>query len=366
MARARPDRPRPLPEAGAPDEDPFGLALLDAPLPEAPPPEPAAPDASPDDGPRFAAGERVAVLPFGAVDHVLDYRAPEGGVEEGAFVEAPLGPRRIIGVVWGAGMGDFPAERLRPLVRRVDAPPLRAPLREFLERAAAYTLTPLPAMVRLATRAPGLADAPATRHVFRRGPREATRVTDARARVLAVLEERGGLSFTLGELASAAGVGTAVIRGLVTQGAIVEEEAPRDQPYPRLDLGGPGIALTPDQMLAAASLRIGAESRAFGATLLKGVTGSGKTEVYLEAGRRDAAPGPPSPRAAARDRPHRRLPRARRGPLRGVRRRVALGPDADRAAAALAHERHGGREPRRRRALRAVPALPRPRPDRRG
>ena len=74
-----------------------------------------------------------------------------------------------------------------------------------------------------------------------------------------------------------------MIKGLVAQGAVVEAEAPRDRPYPVLDIGAPGVPLTPDQMLAAAALRIGAEARTYNTTLLKGVTGSGKTEVYLEA-----------------------------------------------------------------------------------
>jgi primosomal protein N' (replication factor Y) len=233
--------------------------------------------------PWFAPGERIGVLPLGALDRLLDYRAPEGGCAPGAFVEAPLGPRRIVGIVWGRGAGDVPEARLRPVGRTLDAPPLRAGMREFLGRAADYTLTPLPAMVRLATRAPGLAEGPATRHVFRIGSGEAGRMTDARARVLRVLREHPEIAFTLSELASAAGVGTAVIRGLVAQGAVAEVEAPRDRPYPVLDLNHPGVALTPDQMLAAAALRIGAESRTYGTTLLKGVTGSGKTEVYLEA-----------------------------------------------------------------------------------
>ncbi|NAZ36752.1 primosomal protein N' [Rubellimicrobium sp. CFH 75288] len=236
----------------------------------------------PEEG-RFAPGERVGVLPLGALDRLLDYAAPEGGVSPGAFVEVPLGPRRIVGVVWGRGTGEVPAHRLRAIGRVLDAPPLRAPFREFLGRAADYTLTPLPAMVRLATRAPGLTEGPATRHVYRLGPAEPPRMTEARARVLRVLRAHPGLAFTLSELAQAAGVGTSVVRGLVEAGAVEEAEAPRDQPYPPLDLSGSGVALTPDQMLAAASLRIAVEGRAYGTTLLRGVTGSGKTEVYLEA-----------------------------------------------------------------------------------
>ncbi|WP_037280685.1 primosomal protein N' [Rubellimicrobium mesophilum] len=232
---------------------------------------------------RVPAGERVGILPLGALDRLLDYKAPEGGCSPGAFVEVPLGPRKIVGVVWGPGTGEVPEARLRPVARILDAPPLRAPMREFLGRAADYTLTPLPAMVRLATRAPGLTEGQVTHNVYRLGPREAGRMTDARTRVLAVLRDFPDRSFTLGELASQAGVGTAVIKGLVTQGAVVEEEAPRDRPYPVLDLGAPGVPLTPDQMLSAAALRIGAEAHTYNTTLLKGVTGSGKTEVYLEA-----------------------------------------------------------------------------------
>jgi primosomal protein N' (replication factor Y) len=62
----------------------------------------------------------------------------------------PLGPRKIVGIVWGPGTGEVPRRGCGPVSRILDAPPLRAPMREFLGRAADYTLTPLPAMVRLA------------------------------------------------------------------------------------------------------------------------------------------------------------------------------------------------------------------------
>ena len=46
-------------------------------------------------------GELVGVLTTQPLGRVLDYRAPEGGCGDGDFVEVPLGPRRVLGVVWG-------------------------------------------------------------------------------------------------------------------------------------------------------------------------------------------------------------------------------------------------------------------------
>jgi len=231
----------------------------------------------------FAEGEAVAVQTAQPIDRRLDYVAPPGGVALGAHVEVPLGPRRVTGVVWGPGEGGLDRARLRSVTRVLDAAPMREELRSFLARAAEYTLTPMPAMLRLATRAPGLGDPPALRRVFRRGERVPERMTAARARVMAVVEDYGGAAFTLGELAALAGVTTGVVRGLAAQGALREEEAPKDSPFPALDPARGGRALSPDQAAAAARLTAGVRAGTYGATLLKGVTGSGKTEVYLEA-----------------------------------------------------------------------------------
>jgi len=165
----------------------------------------------------------------------------------------------------------------------LDAAPMREEMRSFLGKVADYTLTPMPAMLRLATRAPGLGDPPSMRRIYRLGSGTPERMTDAREKVLGVLRDYGGLAFTLGELAEMAGVGTSVVKGLVAQGAVLEEDAPRDLPYPALDPGYGGKDLTPDQAQGAAVLREAVRAGGYGTTLLRGVTGSGKTEVYLEA-----------------------------------------------------------------------------------
>ena len=231
----------------------------------------------------FYEGDLVAVLTAQPIDRFLDYKAPESGCHLGAFVEVPLGPRKVLGVVWGKGAGDFDYAKVRSVMRVLDVAPMREEMRKFLTRAADYTLTPMSAMLRLATRAPGLGDAPSMRTVYRLGSAEPTRVTEARTKVLEVLCDYGGLSFTLGELAEMAGVGTSVVKGLVKQGAVSEEDAPRDVPYPRLDPDYGGKELSADQADGAEVLRAALRTDAYGTTLLKGVTGSGKTEVYLEA-----------------------------------------------------------------------------------
>ncbi len=80
-----------------------------------------------------------------------------------------------------------------------------------------------------------------------------------------------------------AGVSAGVIKGLVPSGAVLEQDMPRDADYAPLDPHRAGKALAADQSDAAATLRGQVRAGIYGTTLLRGVTGSGKTEVYLEA-----------------------------------------------------------------------------------
>ncbi|MRX50904.1 primosomal protein N' [Paracoccus sp. S-4012] len=229
----------------------------------------------------FALGARIGVLTTEPVG-LLDYLAPEGGVRLGQLVVVPLGPRRVMGCVWGAGEGGFDAAKLRPVARLIEAEPLTPAVLEFLSRAAEYTLTSLPVLLRMATRAPGLADPPAPRRILHLTGPEPQRMTEARRRVLDVLDEHGDAGLEPGELARLAGVSPSVVAGLTTAGTLTETEAPRDAAFPRLDPSRPGKPLSPDQAAAAEALRA-RQPEGYSTTLLRGVTGSGKTEVYLEA-----------------------------------------------------------------------------------
>ena len=231
----------------------------------------------------FTDGELVSVLTTQPIDRLLDYKAPKEGVKLGSFVEVPLGPRKVIGVVWCEGKGDFDKNKIRTISNRLDVPEMQPKMMEFLSRAGQYTLTPMNGMLKLATRAPGLANPPSMKTVYIKGDAEVDRMTPARERVLNTLRDTTDMQFTAKELTESAKVSISVIKGLVLQRAVLELESPRDLPYAQLDPFSPSQKLTFDQKAAGEILRKNIRLNEYNTTLLRGVTGSGKTEVYLEA-----------------------------------------------------------------------------------
>lgn len=214
---------------------------------------------------------------------LLDYLAPAGGIRRGQLVHAPLGPRKVIAVVWGAGKSDLPREKLRQVRLLEDAPLLSGTLLDFLEKAGGYTMTPLSLMLRMVLRVPDLGKPPAERKLVTLGRGEPARMTDARRQVLAVVQQAGDKLLGLSEIAGEAGVSSSVVKGLITAGSLVEISAPKDAPFARLDPDRAGKDLSEEQQAAAEQLRQTVAAGGYRTTLLHGVTGSGKTEVYLEA-----------------------------------------------------------------------------------
>ena len=104
------------------------------------------------------------------------------------------------------------------MTQRLDRPPLRPELRDFVDWVARWTLAPRGMALRLATRAAEEAAPETPRVGYRLAGPPPERMTPARARVIAAAE--GGLVFAKGELARAAGCSAGVVDALVDEGTL--------------------------------------------------------------------------------------------------------------------------------------------------
>lgn len=219
------------------------------------------------------------------VEGVFHYRVPahlRDQVQVGSRVVVPFGRRRLEGYVVGFGAPP-PGTGIKDISAVIERGPLFTPSQLALARwVAAYYLCPAvsalqamiwpllqaggPRRVRGVWPAPGKSGAPET-------PKQAA--------VWRVAGERPGLS--RGELARVAGVSPQVVDTLLARGWLrVEERISRRDPFARLSLS-PAVppVLNPDQERAVREITgalVGEQEQVF---LLHGVTGSGKTEVYL-------------------------------------------------------------------------------------
>ena len=232
----------------------------------------------------FKSGDVVKVLLPNVVNTGYDYRL-NAPADVGSFVECRVMNRPYIGVVWGFGDSGLPAEKIKSVVRVLDAHLSVADL-QWIRRMSDWTLMTPGAVLKLIINIPDAFSPPKLEQLYSFDFDIKTKMTTARQSVADAFSSNDNEPMSVNDIVNIAHVSPAVVKTMIKNETLkpVDVRAIQNENrfiYEYHDMGT--VVLNDEQSAAAKKIGDAIARGGFSVFLLDGITGSGKTQVYFDA-----------------------------------------------------------------------------------
>lgn len=234
----------------------------------------------------------IGMLKSGTVVKVLIANIPNNGYDYclpvdadiGTFVSVNVMNRPYVGVIWGIGDSGLPENKIKN-ISQVHNYRLSISDLQWIQKMSMWTLIPMGMVLRLIVNVPDAFSAPRMEQMYVYNFESGARMTSNRQAVADAFASNDNDAMTVSDIQNIAHVTSAVVRTMIKNGILspascrIKNEDEFVFKYSDMC----NITLNSEQQRAADEIGRRISDGGFSVSLLDGITGSGKTQVYFDA-----------------------------------------------------------------------------------